>query len=92
MKEAKRAIEALLKEVYRDPLSPLAEKQARLARRIAMKFNINQPYELKLLFCKRCKSYSPPIYGKTIRLRKGRLVFTCKVCGSKYRLFFKAKT
>ncbi|MFP3132543.1 MAG: RNase P subunit [Nitrososphaeria archaeon] len=91
MKEAKKAVENLLKEVYRDPLSPLAEKQALLARRITMKFNIKQPYELKLLFCKKCKSYSPPVFKKTIRVRKGKLVFTCMVCGSKYRLIFKPK-
>ena len=91
MKEAKRAIEALLNQVYKDPLSPLAEKQAKLARRISMKFNLAQPYELKILFCKKCKSYSPPVFGKTIRVRDGRLVFTCKVCGSKYRLVFKGK-
>jgi len=89
LKEAKKAIETLLKEVYSDPLSPLAEKQAELAKRITMKFNMDQPYELKLLFCKKCKSYTPPVFGKTIRVRNGKLVFTCKVCGSKYRFVFK---
>jgi ribonuclease P protein subunit RPR2 len=91
LKEAKKAVENLLEEVYRNPLSPLAEKQALLARRITMKFNMKQPYELRLLFCKKCKSYSPPVFGKTIRVRNGKLVFTCRVCGSKYRLIFKTR-
>ncbi len=89
MKAATESVKFLISQAYNDPSSSLSERQAKLASRIALKFRIKQPYELKLLFCKRCKEYSPPIYFKTIRLRKGKLVFTCKKCGSVYRIPFK---
>ncbi len=88
-KEAESIIRSLLDLVYSNPTSPYAEKQAILARRVALKFKLRQPYELKLLFCKRCKAYSPPIYGKTVRVRRGRIIYTCLRCGKKYRLIFK---
>lgn len=89
MKAAAESVKFLIMQAYHDPSSKLSEKQAKLANRIALKFRMKQPYELKLLFCKRCKAYSPPIYGKTIRVRRGKLVFSCKKCGSVYRIPFK---
>ncbi len=89
MKEAREAVRFLLQEVYRDPQSQLSEMQARLAKRIVQKFRMKMPYELRILFCRKCKAYSPPIFGKTIRVRKGRIIFTCLRCGKKYRLFYK---
>ncbi len=89
MKATVDSVKFLMMQAYHDPSSKLSEKQAKLANRIALKFRMNQPYELKLLFCKRCKEYSPPVYFKTIRVRKGKLIFTCKKCGSVYRIPFK---
>nr|CCC55689.1 Rnase P, protein component 4 [uncultured archaeon] len=89
MREAREAVRFLVQEVYKDPQSGLSELQAHLARRMAQKFRLKMPYELRILFCKKCKAYSPPIFGKTIRIRKGRIIFTCLRCGKKYRLFYK---
>ncbi|MEM3196724.1 MAG: hypothetical protein QXY52_06900 [Conexivisphaerales archaeon] len=89
MKAAVESVKFLIMQSYRDSPSKLSEMQAALADRITMKFRIKRPYELKLLFCKKCKAYSPPIYSKTIRVRKGKLIFTCKKCGSVYRVKFK---
>ena len=49
---------ASIGNLERDP--ELAELQARLAQRIRLKGRIKQPYELKILFCKKCKSFAPP--------------------------------
>ena len=89
MKAAAESVKFLTTQAYGDPLSKLSEKQARLANRISLKFRIKQPYELKLLFCKKCKAYSPPLYDNTIRIRKGKLIFTCTKCGSVYRIPYK---
>lgn len=89
MKAAVESIRFLISQAYIDPLNPISEKQAELARRIALKFRIRQPYELKLLFCKKCKEYSPPVYFKTVRVRGGKIIFKCKKCGSVYRIPFK---
>jgi len=89
MKAAAESVKFLVSSVYNNPESYLSQKQADLAKRIVLKFRMNQPYDLKLLFCKKCKAYSPPLYGKTIRVRRGRVIFRCKNCGSVYRIPFK---
>ncbi len=89
MKRLKAVAWKLTVEVYSDPASELAEKQALLARRIYEKIRERQPYELKLLFCKKCKSYSPPMLSKRIRIRNGMILYTCGRCGATYRIPFK---
>jgi len=86
----RRLISKTLEILEEDP--ELAEKLAKLARRIRLKARIKQPYELKILFCKKCKSFAPPpIYSK-IRIRKGWLIITCLKCGGIYRKRVKFKT
>ncbi|MGC8557707.1 MAG: hypothetical protein ACP5NC_01775 [Nitrososphaeria archaeon] len=89
MKAAAESVKFLVNSAYRNPGSCLSQKQADLAKRIVLKFRMKQSYDLKLLFCKKCKAYSPPLYSKTIRVRRGRLIFRCKNCGSVYRIPFK---
>ena len=33
----------------------LAEKQAKIAKKISMKYKIRMPYEIRSCFCKKCK-------------------------------------
>ncbi len=59
------------------------EKAQRLvtkARRIAMRYRMRLPREIKRSFCKHCHAYFVP--GKTVRVRThlGKVVFTCFLC------------
>ncbi|GBC73450.1 hypothetical protein HRbin04_00852 [archaeon HR04] len=66
----------------------LAEKQAMLIKRISMRYRIRLPYEVRQLFCKRCKRLIIP--GVTSRVRIGRssiraIRITCLHCNHIYR-------
>jgi len=66
----------------------LSQRQASLAQRISMKYKIPMPYELRLVFCKKCKSFITP--GKNSRIRLGRtsvksIRISCNLCGHTYR-------
>lgn len=66
----------------------LAERQARLAKKIAMRYRVRLPYGARQLFCKKCKAFIVP--GKSARVRVGRaktraVRITCLRCGHTYR-------
>lgn len=66
----------------------LSERQAYLARRISTRHKIRMPYELRMVFCKKCKSFIAP--GINSRIRLGRssvrsIRITCNLCGHTYR-------
>ncbi|MGB8153000.1 MAG: RNase P subunit [Nitrososphaeraceae archaeon] len=65
-----------------------AEKQARVALRIALHSRVSIPYSLRQLFCRSCKQFIIP--GKTSRVRTGRsrtksVRITCLKCMHVYR-------
>lgn len=79
-----------LENVRTDPA--LAQKQARLAKRISTKFRVRLPYEIRQLYCKRCKKFIVP--GEAARVRVGRtsvkaVRITCLNCGHVYRKIIK---
>ena len=66
----------------------LSQRQASLAQRISTKYKIPMPYELRIVFCKKCKSFITP--GKNSRIRLGRtsvksIRISCNLCGHTYR-------
>ncbi len=66
----------------------LSKRQASLARKISMRHKIHMPYELRIVFCKKCKSFIAP--GINSRIRLGRtsvksIRITCNLCGHTYR-------
>ena len=66
----------------------LSQKQANLARRISTRHKIRMPYDLRIVFCKKCKSFIAP--GINSRIRIGRssvksIRITCNFCGHTYR-------
>ncbi|NNL58926.1 MAG: RNase P subunit [Nitrosopumilus sp.] len=66
----------------------LSQRQASLARRISTKHKIRMPYQLRMVFCKKCKSFIAP--GINSRIRLGRasvksIRITCNFCGHTYR-------
>ena len=81
---------AAVRNLEDDP--KLAELQARLAKKIRLKSRVKQPYELKILFCKKCKGFAPPPLFSKIRIKKGWLEFRCLRCGKVYRKKVKFKT
>ena len=64
----------------------LAQRYIFLARKIAMKSNVRFTKPQKRRFCKNCNSYLKPGYNCSVRTKKGKLVYNCKVCGKSYRM------
>jgi ribonuclease P protein subunit RPR2 len=85
---AKERITILIANALKERDDEIADKQAKLARKIAMRFRIRLPYEIRQLFCKKCKAFMVP--GKSSRVRIGRantkaIRITCLRCGHTYR-------
>ncbi|HET7146861.1 MAG TPA: RNase P subunit [Candidatus Nitrosopolaris sp.] len=65
----------------------IANEQAHLARKIAMRLRVRLDYEVRQLFCKKCKEFIIP--GRNSRIRVGRINtrsirITCVECGHTY--------
>jgi len=66
----------------------LSEKYGQIARRIGTKYNIRMPYDLRLVFCKKCKSFIAPGINSKIRLGRSSVKsirISCNFCGHVYR-------
>ena len=66
----------------------LAYDQAMLAKKIAMRNRLKLPYNIRKLYCKKCKYFIVP--GRNARVRIGRsntkaLRITCMKCNHTYR-------
>ena len=66
----------------------LACDQAMLAKKIAMRYRLRLPYNIRQLYCKKCKYFIVP--GKNARVRIGRsnikaIRITCLKCNHTYR-------
>lgn len=58
----------------------LADSYVAKARKIAMKYNVKMPRELKRKFCKHCYSYLKPGINLRVRTHKGKVVYYCMSC------------
>ncbi len=58
----------------------LADRYVYLARKIAMKYKIRIPPELKRKFCKHCYSYLVPSVNCRVRVQRGKVVYYCMKC------------
>ena len=79
-------IDSAITNARTDP--ELSQNQASIARRISTKYKIRMPYHLRMVFCKKCKSFIAP--GINSRIRLGRTSFksiriSCNLCGHTYR-------
>jgi ribonuclease P protein subunit RPR2 len=87
---AKERIEILIANALRELKEhndELANCHARLAKKIAMRTRLRLPYEIRQLYCKRCKQFISP--GKNGRVRMGgsnvkAVRITCLKCGHVY--------
>ncbi|HEY6882928.1 MAG TPA: hypothetical protein VI278_02710, partial [Nitrososphaeraceae archaeon] len=87
---ARERIEILIANALREVKEDdrLANCHSRLAKKIAMRTRLRLPYEIRQLYCKRCKQFISP--GKSARIRIGRssvkaIRITCLKCGHVYR-------
>jgi ribonuclease P protein subunit RPR2 len=79
-------IDSAISNARTDP--DLSQRHASLARRISTKYKIRMPYHLRMIFCKKCKSFIAP--GINSRIRLGRtsvksIRISCNLCGHTYR-------
>ncbi len=66
----------------------LAQRQALLAKKISMRHKVKMPYELRMVFCKKCKSFIAPGINSKIRVGRSTIKsirITCNFCGQTYR-------
>ena len=66
----------------------LSQRQASIARRISSKYKIRMPYDLRIVFCKKCKSFIAPGINSRIRLGRASIKsirISCNFCGHTYR-------
>jgi ribonuclease P protein subunit RPR2 len=66
----------------------LAQRQALLARKISMRLKVKMPYALRMVFCKKCKSFIAPGINSKIRIGRSSIKsirITCNFCGHTYR-------
>jgi ribonuclease P protein subunit RPR2 len=58
----------------------LSDRYVELARKIAMRYKVKIPKELKRRFCKSCHSFL--VHGKNcrVRLNSGKVVYFCMIC------------
>jgi len=87
---AKERMQILIKEAVSNARKnpTLAQRQASLARKISTKHRIRMPYEIKMTFCKKCKSFIAPGVNSRIRLGRSQLKsvrITCGFCNHTYR-------
>ncbi len=85
---AREHIELLVEYALHEKDVYIAEKQAHQAKKIAMHQRIRPPYEVRQLYCKRCKAFIVP--GRSARVRVGRtktraVRVTCLKCDYTYR-------
>lgn len=85
---AKERIDVLVKSALKEKDETLAARQARQAKKIAMRFRVRLPYEARQLYCKKCKAFIVP--GRSARVRVGRaktraVRIMCLRCGHVYR-------
>lgn len=85
---ARERIGILVASALKEKDEELAARQAKLAKKVAMRFRVRLPYEARQLFCKKCKAFIVP--GRSARVRVGRaktraVRVTCLKCGHTYR-------
>ena len=85
---AAERVQILAEHARKEKNKELAARHALTAKKIAMHFRLRIPYEIRQLYCKKCKQFIVP--GRTSRVRLGRsrtkaVRITCLKCGHVYR-------
>src|SRR3989344_8337821 len=67
----------------------LSNRYVDIARKIAMKYNIRIPRELKRKFCRHCYHYLVPDKTCRVRIHKSRVIYYCFNCKKFMRFMLK---
>ena len=66
----------------------LADSQAQIAKKIAKRLRLKLPYDIRQLYCKKCKRFIVPGFNCRIRIGRSKikaLRITCLLCNNIYR-------
>jgi len=85
-KIARERVNELFKQAEKAKEKALADRYVELARKIAMRYKIRIPTELKRRVCKNCYSYLRPGKNVRIRINEGKVIYYCLEC-KKYMRF-----
>ncbi len=67
------------------PDGDLASRYTSLARRVAMKYQLQLTRAQKTQLCRNCNAFRVPGRTSRTRLQKGRIITTCLSCGTIHR-------
>lgn len=59
----------------------LASRQAAMARRLSSHWRVRMPYEMRMAFCRKCKTFVGYGTRSRIRIHKKTVRITCSFCG-----------
>lgn len=60
----------------------MADRYVKIARNVAKKATIPIPQRYKPFYCRKCSSFLLPGKTSRIRIKRGKVIRTCLVCGS----------
>lgn len=66
----------------------LANSQAQIAKKIAKRLRLKLPYDIRQLYCKKCKQFIVPGFNCRVRIGRSKikaLRITCLLCNNVYR-------
>jgi ribonuclease P protein subunit RPR2 len=91
---ARDRVKILVASALKEKDDKLAARQAMQAKKIAMRFRLRLAYDIRQLYCKRCKRFIVP--GRNSRIRLGRsntraVRITCLRCGHVYHKILPAE-
>jgi len=67
----------------------LSDRYIKIARKIAMRYQIKINKDQKRKFCKHCYSYILPNINSRIRINRGKIIIFCKNCNKYTRILLK---
>lgn len=91
LKIAKERIKKLFDQAEKefDKRPALSNRYVTIARKIAMKFKVRIPKELKRRYCKNCYKYLVPGKNCRVRTQRGKVVYYCFNCKRYTRIAYK---
>ncbi|MDX1534014.1 MAG: ribonuclease P [Thermoplasmata archaeon] len=60
---------------------PRSNRYVRLARRLGMRYNVPFPSAHRRRYCRGCGAFLAPGAAARVRLRRARVIVTCRTCG-----------
>ncbi len=66
----------------------LANSQAQIAKKISKRLRLKLPYNIRQLYCKKCKQFIVPGFNCRVRIGRSKikaLRITCLLCNNVYR-------